>query len=279
MHGSGNDFMLINGIEHASRFNPHKKLIQQWSNRHSGVGFDQLLIVDSPSSSDVDFDYRIFNADGNEVEQCGNGARCVAHFVYNKGLIDKKTIRVRSTARTMEITLQDDNSIAVDMGVAEFDPKCIPFDPKGLSTIGAQLEKKLYMLDIVGHTLRFSALSFGNPHAVIRVDDVNTAEVAEIGKALQAHRCFPNSVNVSFVEIRDNDLYARVYERGVGETKACGSGACAIAVVARLHDWLAPASHTVAVHLIGGLLEIQFEEDKIKLLGPAQLIYEDRIEV
>ncbi|MBC6413660.1 MAG: diaminopimelate epimerase [Chromatiales bacterium] len=279
MHGSGNDFMLINGTEHTTRLNLDKQLIQQWSDRHTGIGFDQLLIVDHPSVADVDFDYRIFNADGSEVGQCGNGARCVAHFVHSKGLTDKETIRVRSATRIMKITRQNDNHIAVDMGSAEFEPECIPFDPSGLVVVGEQTKKKLYTMNIAGYELRFSALSFGNPHAVIRVNDVAATEVAEIGAALQAHRCFPESVNVSFARVCGSGLQARVYERGVGETKACGSGACAIAVVARLHGWFADTPHTILVHLVGGSLEVRFDKDKVELVGPAELVYEDRIEV
>lgn len=279
MQGSGNDFMLINGIAYPILPNLNEKLIRQWSDRRTGIGFDQLLIIDNPSSADADFDYRIFNADGSETAQCGNGARCVAHFVTTQGLTDKKTIRLRTLERVIEITMQDDNRIAVDMGGAVFEPERIPFDPTVLTAVGEQIEKKLYSVDIANRELCFSALSFGNPHAVIRVDDIKTAAVAEVGATLQAHRCFPESVNVSFVEVRDDVLYVRVYERGVGETQACGSGACAVASVARLQAWISQALCTVSVRLTGGLLEVQFDEDRVKLIGPAELVYEGRIEV
>ena len=279
MQGGGNDFMLINGIDYPTHIHPDKKLIQQWADRSAGIGFDQLLIVAAATVADADFDYRIFNADGREVAQCGNGARCVALYVTAKGLTNKKTMRLRSAARVMEITMQDDNTIAVDMGAAVFEPKHIPFVATDVTTSDDETEKKLYTVDLVGRKICFSVLSFGNPHAVIRVDDIKATAVAEIGAALQAHPCFPQSVNVSFVEVGNDILYARVYERGVGETQSCGSGACAIAVIARLHNWLPQAAHTIPVQLTGGILEIQFEQDQVKLVGPAELVYEDQIAV
>lgn len=279
MQGGGNDFMLINGAEYSISPKLDKKLIHRWSDRRTGVGFDQLLIVDHSSSADADFDYQIYNADGSEVAQCGNGARCVARFVTTQGLTDKKAIRVRTAKRIMEITVQDDDNIAVDMGVAIFKPKYIPFDPADLFAVGEQIEKKLYTINLVGHEFRFSTLSFGNPHAVIKVDDVKTFPIAEIGAALQAHQCFPESVNVSFVETRDGILHARVYERGVGETQSCGSGACAAAVIARIQGWIPATSCAVSVQLTGGMLGIRFEKAKVHLVGPAELIYEGRIEI
>ena len=166
MQGSGNDFMLINGSEYPTLLNLDKKLIRRWSDRRVGVGFDQLLVVDNPTPADVDFDYRIFNADGSESAQCGNGARCVARFVRAKGLTDKKTIRVRTAERIIEITIQDDNNIAVDMGAAVFEPERIPFNPAGLFAVGERIEKKMYTIEFAGREVCFGALSFGNPHAV-----------------------------------------------------------------------------------------------------------------
>ena len=279
MQGSGNDFMLINAAEYPMLLNLDEKLIRRWSDRRVGIGFDQLLVVDKPALADVDFDYRIFNADGSESAQCGNGARCVARFVTAKGLTDKKTIRVRTEERIIEITIQDDNEIAVDMGVAVFELARIPFNPEGLLAVGKQLEERMYTIELAGRQVCFGTLSFGNPHAIIKVDDIKTAPVAEVGGALQMHRCFPKSVNVSFVEVRDNVLHARVYERGVGETQACGSGTCAVAVIAHIQGWISQALASVPVQLIGGLLSIRFEKDGLKLVGPAELVYEGRIEV
>ena len=279
MQGSGNDFMLINAAEYPTLLNLDEKLIRRWSDRRIGIGFDQLLVVDKPSLSDVDFDYRIFNADGSESAQCGNGARCVARFVTAKGLTNKKTIRVRTEERIIEITIQDDNEIAVDMGVAVFELERIPFNPESLLAVGKQLEERMYTIELAGRQVCFGTLSFGNPHAIIKVDDIKTAPVGEIGEALQMHRCFPKSVNVSFVEVRDDVLHARVYERGVGETQACGSGACAVAVIAHIQGWISQALASVPVQLIGGLLSIRFEKDGLKLVGPAELVYEGRIEM
>lgn len=278
MQGGGNDFMLINGADYSTPLKLDKKLIQRWSDRRIGVGFDQLLVINRPSLSSVDFDYQIFNADGSEAAQCGNGARCVAHFVTTKGLTDKKTIRVRTAERIIEMEMKDDNNIVVDMGTAIFKPERIPFDPVALAADDIHRAKNLYTLNYDGYTIYFSVLSFGNPHAVIKVDDIKTAAVSEIGSALQIHRCFPKSVNVSFVEVRDDVLHARVYERGVGETPACGSGACAIAVIARTQGWIARSLDHVSVQLTGGLLGIRFEKDKVKLVGTAELVYEGRIE-
>ena len=142
MHGCGNDFMLINGCEYSTPFAPDEKSIRQWADRRTGIGFDQLLVIDNPSQSDADFDYRIYNADGSESAQCGNGARCVARFVTERGLTDKKTIRVRTVERIIELAVQDDNSIEVDMGAAVFDPERIPFDPTGLLAVGERIEEK-----------------------------------------------------------------------------------------------------------------------------------------
>ena len=203
----------------------------------------------------------------------------MARFVTEKGLTDKKTIRVRTVERIIEITVQDDNSIAVDMGAAVFDPERIPFNPAGLLAVGERIEEKMYTVKSPIPEVCFGTVSFGNPHAVIKVEDINTVPIAEIGVALQRHRCFPASVNVSFVEVRDNVLHARVYERGVGETQSCGSGACAVAVIAHIQGWISQTLDSVSVRLTGGLLNIRFEKDRIKLVGPAELVFEGRIKI
>ena len=274
MHGCGNDFMLIDGRNYSPLFTLDKRSIRRWANRRTGIGFDQLLVIDNPSQSDVDFDYRIYNADGSESAQCGNGARCVARFVTEKGLSNKQTIRVRTVERIIEITVQDDNSIAVDMGAAVFDHERIPFNAAGLPAVGEQIEEKMYTVTSSGLEICFGAVSLGNPHAVIKVEDINTASLIKIGVALQTHRCFPASVNVSFVEVRDNVLHTRVYERGAGETQSCGSGACAVAVISRIQGWIPQTLDTVPVRLTGGLLNIRFEENRIKLVGPAESVFE-----
>ena len=279
MHGCGNDFMLINRREYSTLFALDEKSIRRWADRRTGIGFDQLLVIESPSQSGIDFDYRVYNADGSESAQCGNGARCVARFVTEKGLTDQKTIRVRTAERIIEITVQDDNNIAVDMGAAVFDPERIPFNPSGLVAVGERIEEKMYTVKSPTLDVCFGTVSFGNPHAVIKVENIKTVPIAEIGVALQTHRCFPAGVNVSFVEVRDNALYARVYERGAGETQSCGSGACAVAVIARSQRWVSQTLDSVPVRLTGGLLNIRFEKDRIKLVGPAESVFEGRIKI
>ena len=279
MHGYGNDFMLINGCDYSTPLTIDEKSIRRWADRRTGIGFDQLLIIDNPSQSGVDFDYRIYNADGSASAQCGNGARCVALFVTERGLTDKKMIRVRTVERIIEISVQDDSSIAVDMGAAVFDPERIPFNPAGLLAVGERIEKKIYTVKSAALTVCFGTVSFGNPHAVIKVDDINTVPIAKIGVTLQTHRCFPASVNVSFVEVRNDVLHARVYERGAGETPSCGSGACAVAVIAHIQGWIPQTLDSVPVRLTGGLLNIRFDRDRIKLIGPAESVFDGRIKI
>ena len=279
MHGCGNDFMLINGCEYSPPFAVDEESIRRWADRRTGIGFDQLLVIDNPSQSGTDFDYRVYNADGGESAQCGNGARCVARFVTEKGLTDKKTIRVRTAERIIEITVQDDNNIAVDMGAAIFDPERIPFNPGGLVAVGERIEEKMYTVKLPVLDVCFGTVSFGNPHAVIKVENIKAVPIAEIGVALQTHRCFPAGVNVSFVEVRDDVLHARIYERGVGETQSCGSGACAVAVIARSRRWVSQTLDSVPVRLSGGLLNIRFEKDRITLVGPAESVFEGRIKI
>ncbi len=279
MHGCGNDFMLINGCEYSPPFAVDEESIRRWADRRTGIGFDQLLVIDNPSQSGTDFDYRVYNADGGESAQCGNGARCVARFVTEKGLTDKKTIRVRTAERIIEITVQDDNNIAVDMGAAVFDPERIPFNPGGLVAVGERIEEKMYTVKLPILDVCFGTVSFGNPHAVIKVENIKAVPIAEIGVALQTHRCFPAGVNVSFVEVRDDVLHARIYERGVGETQSCGSGACAVAVIARSRRWVSQTLDSVPVRLSGGLLNIRFEKDRITLVGPAESVFEGRIKI
>ena len=277
MHGCGNDFMLINGCNYSTPFVLDEESIRRWADRRTGIGFDQLLMIDNPSQPSVDFDYRVYNADGSEAAQCGNGARCVVRFVSEKGLTDKKTIRLRTVERIIETTVQDDNSIAVDMGSAVFNPELIPFNPTGLFAVGEQIEKKMYTVKSSALEICFGTVSFGNPHAVIKVKDIDTVAIAEMGVALQKHRCFPAGVNASFVEVRDDVLHARVYERGVGETLSCGSGACAIAVIAHVQGWIPQTPDLVSVQLAGGLLKVRFERDRVKLIGPAKSVFEGLI--
>lgn len=268
MHGLGNDFVVVDATQQT--FSPTVKKIQELSNRRTGIGFDQLLVVDPASSKEVDFDYRIFNADGNEVMQCGNGARCFARFVSLKQLSKQKTMRAQTAERIIEMHLEDNQQVSVNMGLPIFEPARIPF-------LCAKSQADIYAIELSGKTLALSALSFGNPHAVIVVDDLRTATVIEIGSKLQSHKCFPQGVNVGFMKIEAEHLQLRVYERGVGETPACGSGACAAAVVAHKQQLISKSD--IAVHLTGGMLSVRCEDDGVKLTGPAEPVYEGQLTI
>jgi len=229
MHGLGNDFVVIDAINQDISLDT--KQVQFIADRHFGIGCDQLLLVEKSDSVDADFRYRIFNSNGGEVEQCGNGARCFAQFVHAERLTDKNEISVLTCNGRIVLNLKDQGNVNVDMGSPILNPQEIPFQ--------APQTQNRYDLDIGDETFTFSAISMGNPHAVILVDDIVTAEVERIGKALQVNEHFPNSVNVGFMQIIDSaHVKLRVYERGVGETQACGTGACAAVVAGRIQGYL-----------------------------------------
>ncbi|GAD90730.1 diaminopimelate epimerase [Vibrio halioticoli NBRC 102217] len=254
MHGLGNDFMVVDCITQNIFFSP--ELIRRLADRHTGVGFDQLLVVEAPYDPETDFHYRIFNADGSEVEQCGNGARCFARFVSMKGLTNKYSIRVSTKKGKMLLKLADDDQVRVNMGIPEFEPSKIPFK--------AKQKEKTYILRAGQHTLFCGSVSMGNPHVVTVVDDVATAKVEELGPLLESHERFPERVNVGFMQIVDrNKIALRVYERGAGETQACGSGACAAVAVGILQGAL---NEHVEVSLTGGKLKIEWA-------GPGQPLF------
>ena len=220
MHGLGNDFMVLDLVSQHAHIQP--KHAKAWGDRHTGIGFDQLLIVEPPSDPDVDFRYRIFNADGSEVEQCGNGARCFARFVLDKRLTSKRRIRVETKSGIIELRVRSDGQISVDMGAPRLAPAQIPFQ--------AEAEALSYRVEVDGRDVELAAVSMGNPHAVLRVDNVDTAPVHELGPKLEHHPRFPQRVNVGFLQIIDrHQARLRVWERGAGETQACGTGACAAA--------------------------------------------------
>jgi diaminopimelate epimerase len=267
MHGLGNDFMVIDGVGQDLTLSPD--IIRQWSQRHTGVGFDQCLVVESSNQPGIDFHYRIFNADGNEVYQCGNGARCLARFIHMTGLSSKNPIIVATKTTQMQLTINEDNQVAVQLPPPKWTPDEIP--------CLANTEQEYYAIDIDGHLVTFYAVSVGNPHAVLTVEDINKAPVATLGKQLSEHAFFPNQVNVGFLQIsRPGQLLLRVYERGCGETQACGSGAMAADVVARryLHQ---PKSMTVV--LPGGQLTIDQEDPQapITMTGPATFVYQGEL--
>lgn len=273
MHGLGNDFMVINGID--QDFNPNEAPLSLWSDRFRGVGFDQLLVVEKPSSSAVDFRYRIFNADGGEVEQCGNGARCFVRFVVDKGLTDKDEILVETAKGVIVPKLLDNGLVRVNMGKPRFMPSEIPFIPAA-----GESEEALTHLVMAGlDPVTVSCVNMGNPHAVIVVEDTQTAPVSHGGKMIESHPQFPERVNVGFMQVIDRQsIRLRVYERGAGETQACGTGACAAVVAGVRLEWL-DAGVPVKVSLPGGDLFISWQEgEDVMMTGPAETVFEGELQ-
>lgn len=264
MHGLGNDFVVIDGVNQNIHLTPN--FIQQLSDRHTGIGFDQLLLVEKPKSAAVDFTYRIFNADGSEVAQCGNGARCVTKFVHDKKLINKNSIRIETSAGILEATLQTNGLITVNMGIPTFVPAQIPFIADEVALT--------YSLQVADESLKILPVAIGNPHCVLQVNDIAQAPVAKIGALLTKHLRFPAEVNVGFMQIVSKiKINLRVYERGVGETQACGSGACAAVIAGRQLDLL---DEMVTVQLPGGELKVGWkgEQKPVYLSGPAVNVFE-----
>jgi diaminopimelate epimerase len=280
MQGAGNDFVVIDAIHQQIDFSP-----EQWrrlADRRFGVGADQILIVERPTAAGVDFRYRIFNSDGGEVEQCGNGARAFARFVSDKGLSGERSIRVQTMSGIIAPRLENDGSVTVDMGAPVLEPAAVPFDAAGLQgrPEGRDTLWPLGLhLGIIEQTVFVSAVSMGNPHAVQTVDDVETAPVAELGPQVEHHPRFPKRVNAGFMQVIDRShVKLRVYERGAGETLACGTGACA-AVVAGVRRGLLDSP--VRVSARGGELSIAWagEGEPVYLSGPAVTVFEGEIEL
>lgn len=264
MHGLGNDFMIVDMVTQNLGLPPEK--VRRLADRRFGVGFDQLLLVEPPTDPDMDFRYRIFNADGSEVEQCGNGARCFARFVRDKRLIRRNIIRVQTAGGNLELKIQDNNQILVDMGIPRLNPVDIPFRAPQQST--------LYPLLANGETLNISAVSLGNPHAVLIVNDAYKAPVEKLGPLIEKHVDFPRKCNAGFMEVVSRDeINLRVYERGTGETMACGSGACAAVVAGVMQGLL---NKDVKVNLSGGSLQISWlgEGHSVMMTGTATKVYE-----
>ena len=273
MHGLGNDFMVVDGVSLA--FEPQEAPLTQWANRHTGVGFDQLLLVEKAGAADVDFRYRIFNADGSEVEQCGNGARCFARFVADKGLSNKQEIRVETARGVIVPRLLDSGLVVVNMGKPRLMPSEIPFVPAA-----GEADDALTHIVLVGlESVPLSCVNMGNPHAVLLVDDVDTAPVARWGEAIESNEQFPERVNVGFMQVLDEGhIRLRVYERGAGETQACGTGACA-AVVAGVRLGLLQAASSIRVSLPGGDLHIEWQPgDDVMMTGPVQTVFEGELQ-
>lgn len=266
MHGLGNDFVIIDCIK--QKIEPSKEKIRTLSCRHTGIGFDQLLLLEPTTSSTADFNYRIFNADGNEVEQCGNGARCITKFVYQKNLSTKEKI-IFNTLKGNIICWLDDENVAVNMGQAEFLPKQIPLDyPQ---------QQESYLLEINGQAIRIGALAIGNPHAILIVNDYQQFAISELGKKIATNKKFPNGTNVGFMQIiNQHQINLKTYERGVGLTKACGTNACAAAVFGIKQNYL---QSPVKVNMPGGQLKITLDNENVLITGDANFVFDGVINI
>ncbi len=276
MQGAGNDFVVLDGIAQPVALTAAQ--LRRLADRRFGVGADQILLVERAQQPGVDFRYRIFNADGGEVEQCGNGARCFVRFVHDRGLTPKRAIRVETLGGIIEPRLEDDGRVTVDMGVPVFEPARVPFDAEGL-VAREEGRDRLWPLQVRGRTIEVSVLSMGNPHAVQRVDDVDDAPVAQDGPLIEHHPRFARRVNAGFMQVLGPDaIRLRVWERGAGETLSCGTGACAAAVAGILRGAL---ESPVAVHTRGGELLIRWDgpAQPVLMTGPAETVFEGEIEL
>lgn len=267
MQGLGNDFVMIDAISQKVTITPERAC--KLADRHFGVGCDQVLVVEPPSQPDADFRYRIFNQDGNEVEHGGDGARCFAVFVRQRKLTGKKRIVAETAAGNLVLDIQPNNQVRVNLGAPKLEPKAIPFEAKQQATS--------YDIADGRRTFQISAVSLGNPHAVIAVEDVQTFDVPSVGSRLESHPRFPHKVNVNFMQIlKRNEINLRVFERGVGETLACGTGACAAVVAGCLRQLL---DSNVTVHLPGGNLQVQWQGrgKPVFMTGPANTVFHGQI--
>ena len=269
MHGLGNDFMLFDLPADSSM--PTREQWQALSDRHTGVGFDQAVVLQPPRRHGTDAFYRIFNADGGEAEQSGNGARCVAALLHRRGHLNGDTVAIDCSAGLMRARVIGRDMVSIDLGVPNFDPRSLPFD--------VPAQNASYTLSAGGDHIEIGAVSIGNPHAVLHVENIDDAPVERIGRALQAHPMFPRQVNVGFMQVVDTGhIRLRVFERGAGETRACGTGSCAAAVVGH---HLGLLGRDVSVHVPGGALSVHWggPGQSVWLTGPAERSYEGRVEI
>ena len=277
MHGLGNDFVVLDLI--SQDITLQEEQVRILADRHRGIGFDQLLTVEPPSNPEADFLYRIFNSDGREVEQCGNGARCLILFLRQKRFTAKKSIILETKGGHLTCKIEEGDNVSVNMGVPKLDPKDIPFLSEKREVfynipIGNNNDKKGDFSQV-----RLSAVNIGNPHAVILVNDIKEAPLNELGPIIESHSSFPKKANVGFMQIMNrSEIALRVYERGVGETLACGTGACAAVVAGRLQGRL---DSKVKVHLAGGSLLIRWpgQNRNIHMAGPACRVFEGNIKI
>jgi diaminopimelate epimerase len=269
MHGLGNDFVVIDAVTQSVHLSSED--IQFLANRRLGIGCDQVLLVEPSVNKAADFRYRIFNADGEEVAQCGNGARCLARFVHDKTLTDKQQISVETNSGIIYLSLQDYGNVTVNMGMPRFDPKDIP--------LIAEHAADVYPIQVGDRFFEIGVVSMGNPHAVLQVEDVDQAPVESLGALIEKHPTFPQRVNVGFMQIVDSEhIKLRVFERGVGETLACGTGACAAVVIGRQRNLLGTQ---VKVDLSGGQLLINWAggDSPVLMTGPAEHVFEGQIKL
>ena len=279
MHGAGNDFVVLDGTREPLHLSDAQ--LRHLGDRRLGIGADQILVVENTDTPGVDFRYRIFNNSGDEVEHCGNGARCFVHFVRDKGLTDKRVLRVETVNNLLELRLQSDGRVTVDMNAPVFEPARVPFDPSGLvpREVNGFALWPLTFDDARILPVEVAVLSMGNPHAVQRVADVDLASVAEVGPRVENHARFPRKVNAGFLQIvTRSQARLRVFERGAGETLACGTGACASVVAGIRLGWL---DSKVDVDTRGGRLTIEWQggPNHVLMTGPALSVFEGEIEL
>lgn len=279
MHGAGNDFVMLDGVRQTIEMTPERA--RALGDRHFGVGADQILLVEPATTPDADFRYRIFNSDGSEVEHCGNGARCFVRFVHEQGLSDRNPLRAQISTGVIVLNETDDGQVTVDIGSTRFDPAALPFDTTGLSSRSEGVDTlwTLHLDTPVGlpSSVELSLVAISNPHAVQVVDNVDTAPVSVIGPMLESHRRFPRRVNAGFMQVVDrHNIRLRVYERGAGETLACGTGACA-AVAAGIRRGLLDSP--VRVQTRGGVLRIEWDGEQLRMTGPAVSVFTSQVDI
>ncbi|AVJ30595.1 diaminopimelate epimerase [Achromobacter spanius] len=279
MHGAGNDFVVLDGVRQTIEMTPERA--RALGDRHFGIGADQILLVEPATRPDADFRYRIFNSDGSEVEHCGNGARCFVRFVHEQGLSDRNPLRAEIATGILVLDEGDDEQVTVEMGSTRFDPAALPFDTAGLPAV-TQGQDTLWELDLdapagLPRTVTLSAVAISNPHAVQVVDNVDTAPVAVLGPLIETHPRFARRVNAGFMQVVDrNNIRLRVFERGVGETLACGTGACA-AVAAGIRRGLLDSP--VRVQALGGVLTVAWNGEQLRMTGPAESVFTGQVDI
>jgi diaminopimelate epimerase len=275
MHGAGNDFVVLDGVRQNIEMTPERA--RALADRHFGIGADQILLVQTPNHPDADFRYRIFNADGGEVEHCGNGARCFVNFVHEQGLSGRNPLRAEICSGLITLTETPSGEVSVDMGETSFDPEDVGFDTRGLTST-TQHDDTLWTLPLPGRqAVQISLVAISNPHAVQVVDNVFTAPVGEVGPLIEGHPRFARRVNAGFMQIVDrNTIKLRVYERGAGETLACGTGACAAAIAGIRRGLL---DSPVVVQTRGGALTIARDGNKLTMSGPVATVFSGNIDI